>query len=705
MGDAPPIPTPEMARFGSGVDAMSADTYVGIIVNALQKHPALSNLIQKITAAAVPEWALRMTAFTPEQVIGQLRAVRPVLERMKSAAEPYLLEFVVDGLNQYFGTRLGTESARSYGILGPPREESTQIGRAVLTAMFQSLSAPAEITPEAGFENAQRFLTFSMHSAIEGWLLKNVEGAQLHEWFPHWGDLHELVAANLGVGRLMRRVLAPLLNILLVQPTTRKLNKAFFPATPSEGQVARFVAAGYISEEAYFSRMAELGWTRELAALLKVVNSKMLTESDVEQARLVHAMSEEDALQALRKLGYGEDLARAKFHIIELVRLRKIEDEVATLARTMYANREISEAEYRSALEAAGKPDSEVEGLLGLGRLDQSRPTRLSLARIESAFVDGLVDLSRFRQWTELEGYALEDQVVLEQQAIRARLAAQAAAAKKAPPPSPEEGIALPRASAEELHRAGIITDAELAATYQALGFKASRLAALMKLAASRRAEYVAALEKKQAPPPSPVAPRGAIEDAFVRGIVDEQRLEAFYLAAKIPAGDVPALVAVLKQRRAEFEQRQADAAARRARAEAPPARPLPQAAAEEAFRVGLIAQADLRAYLTALHYTAAAIDQLVALAERKRAAYVAALAKSQAPAAETKVPRSTEEQAFDHDLITEDDLAAYYQEQGFAPDDVELLLELAAIRKGAAAAAAAASAARALTATTKARP
>jgi hypothetical protein len=705
MGDSPPIPTPDMARFGANVEAMSVDTWVGLVLNALIKHPALGELAKYVTGASLPEWYARFYAFHPEVVSKQIRTARPVIARIKSEAEPALFEFLVDGLNQYFGTHLSTDSVRAKGILGTPPNEAAQIGQAVLTAMFQSLEHPAQITPEEGLANAERFMSFSMHEAIEGWLLKNLEGSLLSDWFPHWGELSGLVAQNLGIGRLMRRVLAPLLNILMVEPTTRRLNKAFFPATLTESQAARFLAARYIGDEEYFTRMAEQGWPRGLAGQLLIINSRMLSESDVEQGRQVNALREEEALDALRKLGYTEEVARVKFHITEQVRLRKIEDQVATLARTMYANREISEPEYRSALEAAGKTDPEVEGLLGLGRLDQSRPQRLSLAQIESAFVDGLVDLGRFRHWTELEGYAVEDQVVLELQAVKKKLAKEAAAAKKPPPPSPEEGVALPRASAEELHRTGIITDANLAATYQALGFKASRLAALMKLAASRRAEYVAALAKKQEPPPSPVAPRGAIEDAFVRGIVDETRLGAFYREAKIPAADVPALVAVLKQRRAEFEQRQKDAAERRARAEAPPARPLSQAAAEEAFRVGLIAAPDLGAYLRALHYTAAAIDQLVALAERRRAAYVAALQKSQAPPAETKVPRSTEEQAFDHDLITEDDLGAYYQEQGFAADDVELLLELARIRKAAAAAAAAAASVRALTATTKARP
>jgi len=707
LASPPPGPTmmpPEIPGLGVGVQTLSVDTWVGLFVNAFQKHPTLPHLVQRIIGAAAPEWYVRMTAFKPEQVIGLLRQVRPVIQRMEREAEPFLMEFVVDGLNDFFGTKLGPDSLRERGILGAPRGGADQIGRAVLTAMFQSLEHPAQITPAAGFENAQRLVSFSLGTAIEGWLMGNLEKSMLHEFFPEWGNLDDVVAQNLGMGRLIRRVLAPLLNALVVEPTTRQLNKTFLPGFLTETQAVRAYNAGFIGEGEFFGIMAEHGWTRERAALLRVIAGKTLSEADVERGRDVGALGEQEALRALQALGYNADLAGKQFEILELARLRKVEERVATVAGDMYRDREISEAEYRSALKAAGKSDEETTGLLGLGHIERSRPHALERSTIEQGFVAGLVSLGRLRRYYELEGFALEDQVLLEQLALRRKLDAEARVERAPAPAPPGGGEPLPRGSAEELHRVGVFTDGELAAAYEQLGFIGARVAALLRLAQRRREAFVEAEERKAAPAPAAVAPRDAIEQAFIRGVVDEDRLRAFYDAARLEPRDVDVLVEVLQQRREEFERRREEEEDRRRRAAEPAPRPLPQAAAEEAHRVGLTTSADLRAAYRVLGFAPPAAEQLLALAERRRAAFVDAERRALEPPPAPELSRSTVEQAYMLDLVDEEQLAEHYREQRFGADDVELLLELARIRKAAAGAAAAAREARELAAGIKAR-
>lgn len=699
-----PIPTPDIPGLGVGVTTLSVDTWVGLFVNALLKHPGFEFLLEKATGAMAPEWIARATGFHPEVLIRYIRANRSVQERFRREAEPFLLEFAVDGINQYFGTHIGPDSLRERGLLGKPGGTETQIGRSILTALFQNLEHPVAIDAETGWNNMQAVLTFAVKSSIEEWLVKNLDAAVIHEFFPQWGELGDIVSKHIAIDRLMRRVLAPLLNILVVEPTTRRINKTFLPAFLNETQAVRAFNTGFIAEAEFFSIMAEHGWPRERAALLRVINGKGLSESDIQNGREVGALTETEALRALGALGYNPDLAKKQFEIIELQRIRQVEETVANVARDMFRDREISEAEYRSALKAAGKSDEETAGFLGLGRIERSRPQRLSRAAMEDAFVAGWASLDRLRRYYTLEGFSFEDQLLLEQMVLKRKLDAETKA-KKAPPPPPAGGGApLPKASADELHRVGILTDEELATAYTQLGFAGARVGLLLRLAQRHREEFVAAEAKRAAPPPAAVAPRDAIEQAFIRGIVDEGRLRAFYVDARLTAADVETLVGVLLQRRAEFERRRADEEERRKRAAAPPPRPLPQAAAEEAHRVGLTTTATLTAAYRALNYTPAAVEQLVALAERRRAEFVDAERRRQEPPPAAEVSRSTEEQAFLYDLVDEQQLGAYYAGQGYDADDVELLLELARIRKAAADAAAAARQDRAPAQDTKAR-
>jgi hypothetical protein len=695
---------PEIPGLGAGVATLSVDTWVQLMMNALAKSLMLPEIMKKATGASYGEWAAREAAFQPQKWIARIRTARQVISQVEQATGGAQLEFLLDGLNDFFGTKLTTADVGHGGILTRGGAGATELGRAALTAMFTALERPGAITPEAGFENAQRLISFSLSTAIEGWLTGNIEKALFPETLPEWGQLDDLVSQNLGLGRLIRRVLAPLLNILMIEPTTRKLNATYLPGFLSEGQAVRAYNAEYIAETEFYSIMAQHGWPRERAALLRVIAAKSLSEADVERGREVGAIGETEALRALQVLGYNADLAKKQFEILELSRLRKVEETVAGVARDMFRDREISEAEYRSALKAAGKSDEETVGLIGLGNIERARPHALERSTIEQGFMAGLVSLSRLRRYYELEGFSLEDQILLEQLALRRKLDAEAKIERKPAPPPPGGGEPLPRGAAEELHRVGVFTDQELAAAYEQLGFVGARVTALLRLAQRRREAYVDAEAEKAKPAPAAVAPRDAIEQAYIRGVVDEGRLRSFYDAARLEPRDVDVLVEVLAQRRAEFAQRREDEEERRRRAAAAVVRPLPQAAAEEAHRLGLTTTADLRAALKALNFGAAAVEQLVDLAELRREAYVDAERRRIEPPPAPEISRSTVEQAFMLELVDEEQLAAYYREQGFVDDDVELLLELARIRKAAADAATAAREARELAAGTKAR-
>jgi hypothetical protein len=683
---------------------MSLTTKVWLIINAIAEHPAAKKIVENVVGSSVGVFQARLSAFHPQAWIEMVRTARTVESRIKRDTEPYLLEFLRDGLQQYFGVDVAVPPAHQSGVLGPPGGDAEKMGRGVLRAMFTSLEAEGDITPEAGLVNTERFISFAMHSAVEGWLLKNLEGAWLDEIFPHWGELHDVVQQSLGLGRLMRRVFAPLLNALMVEPTTRRINRAFHPAFWKESQAVHALNAGHLSEDAFFSVMEELGYSRELAGQLRHEHTKNLTEADIELGRVTRALSEEDELKGLQALGYSEDLARVRQRITNQTRIAKINEQVATVARTMFAKREMSEAEYRSALTAARVGDEEVQGLLGLGLIERARPTRLTHLEIDAAFEDGLVDLGRYRQWAEEEGFSLEDQIVLEQIALKKKLAADAKKAKPAAESAEAKDAKAFRPQAEELHRRGLLGDAELAAVYTAAGLAPERVALLMRLAGERRAAWLAAEEKRQKPPPTPLAPRASMEEAFVRGIVNEQRVVGLLLQEKVPEADVPAIIAVLRQKREEFKARQEATAQKAAAAAGKLHLPLPRASAEEAHRFGLITTARLGQLYLAEHFAPAAAAELVAIAEKRREDYVAAQLKHQAPPKVPEPPLAAHEAAFQHGIIDEAALTQHYVDQGFDPEDVQLLVEIQLQKKEHAQAAAAAAVAQAAGAKHKAR-
>jgi hypothetical protein len=164
--------------------------------------------------------------------------------------------------------------------------------------------------------------------------------------------------------------------------------------------------------------------------------------------------------------------------------------------------------------------------------------------------------------------------------------------------------------------------------------------------------------------------------------VIDEARLSAFLQEERLQGAELQVVLEDLRTKRADFERRQAEAAARKTGPGGKPAPPLPRAAAEEAHRFGLMTTADLEGYYRKERFTPDSISRLVALADKRRADYVAAVAKHQAPPKLVEPTRSTQESAFEHGLIDEEELLAHYQELGYDAEDQEMLLELARIRK-----------------------
>jgi hypothetical protein len=607
--------------------------------------------------------------------IGQLQ------QQVEDDAGGKLLEAAVTGLNDFFNLNLSAASLRGGREGAGGSAAASQISDAVMAAMFGAFGSNTQITPEQGFENAKKVVAFNVQTSLEGWFMGVLSSGVLSKWFPNWADLDDIMVESLGLGRVTRQALHPLIQALITDPTEQYVLKTYRPTLLAPAAAVDAVNAGDISEERFFDNLARRGYTQDDAAILRKQGSRRISESDIRTGLDTRAFGEETARELLRAIGYTPDQADLKLRLFELARVQAVNEQVAAAARDMFRDRVIEEGTYRSALTAAGFSSEVTEGLLGLGRLERGRPTQLPRGTIEDAYVDGLVDLNRLRRFYETAGYSFEDQITLEVLALRKRLDAEkrraAAAAKEAEVTNP----ALPRGVAEDLYLRGLIAEGELAAAYADLGFQAARVELLMRLARARRQERVQREEEQGQLPAGPPPPRAALEEAFRRGIISEDRLDAVYRAGGVSDADRPALLEVQRQRKAEEDQRRAEEDARRAAGQRPRPRPVPQAVVEELYRVGLLTAAQLGAYYRTVPYDDAAIPLLLEAAARRRAAYEAGQAAKAAPPPATDIPRSTMEAAFERGIVDEAALRAWYVDQGYTAEDTELLLELARIR------------------------
>lgn len=548
-------------------------------------------------------------------------------DEWEAQAGPTILRAAARGVSDYFGVDI------SPGQLDPGRSTSSkfafaeQLGRLVLENMFGAFSVPNALTPDEGRKNAERMLGFSIATALESFIGQVTAEAPLMKFIPNWADLDDLLSSNLGLGRANRRVIGPLLKTLVVDPFTWDLNRRFAPARFSPSELVRLLNRRSIDQGVYFEQMSWHGYSQEAASKYLVLATALPSSSDVSRMLELGLIGDERARAIFEAQGFSEDGSNAMLTLAKEDRVRSINTAMETVGRDMYRDREIDDGELRSILQAAGRAPGEIDAFLALSALERSRPRELPRGDVEEGFRRGLIPLSRLREYYGHFGFALDDQVLLEEMAVEDRLVAEAREKAAKLQSAGADFRAVPRGQIELAYVEGLIAAARLREYYEARLYSVEDVGLLMELAARRKTDFdrARALELERAKSPQFLAmPKGSVEEAFIRDVIDAERLREWYAAQPFAPGDIPVLLATARQKKAEREERLAEELKR---ANRPDFAELPRAVMEEAFIRGIVSEGRLAEWYQVQGFRDEEIPVLLELARQKKAGRAAAAA------------------------------------------------------------------------------
>jgi hypothetical protein len=606
---------------------------------------------------ALPKWAQVNATKIATVVLGAVEAfvfaVQSDLAKMigehanqtADVAGPPLLEVAAFGLSDFFNTKITADQLRSRAQGGGASDAARELGAAVLGAMFGQFEGGNAPTPEQGQHNAERMLTFNISTALEGWLMGVSGLGWLSKWFPNWADLDDVMSANLGLGRINRRILQPLVDAIIVDPFTAQLNSRFRATQLSEAQLVRAFNVGWIGEAEFFQAMAERGWSRERAGFLRDTMSPAPSASDLGRFYELGYIDEERIEKELQRAGYGPEWARMFRAGIVQDRLRAQADKTEALAVDMYAEREIDEQKLAGLLQSAGRSAAEVEAISGYARLRRSRPKAISKGDIEAAFTRGIANLDQLRRFYQLEGYDGETITILEQLALGERLAYEEKLAKAADTVRELPPKTASRSEWEAAYVKGLADVAQLRDFYESQNYTADSITLMLQLVTARRAEAEAAVKDKaerdaaaaaaKAKGSPPGLGKGDVEALYVAGQMGDAELLANYSRLGYAGAAAEQLRALAANRKKARERAEAEAAARKADAAraaearaagalvAAPPRPS-RADVERAYQLGLADEAELHARYLELGYAPDTAELLLAIQVEQRAARLA---------------------------------------------------------------------------------
>lgn len=286
-------------------------------------------------------------------------------------------------------------------------------------------------------------------------------------------DYGELMAKNLGLGRLARRALTPLIQTLVAEPLQNKLNADYRPKRMAKEQAIKAYFRGEmqlpqlrkeLAEEGYSETRQDLmiydarplvsdrdvirlyfqgrlnetdrdkyltarGYDANSIFLMVEATRPQLTVADILELHLFGAMQDSDATDALSKLGYDATTAA---QIVQASTLRHdpskrtqplhIRTRTINQLRKEFLDGVINLGEWNTAVTQMGYSQDDISALQLDLLLDQqgrraTRATRavpsLTWAQLKAAFKSGVVDLEEVKVHLTHRGYSADDIAVL----------------------------------------------------------------------------------------------------------------------------------------------------------------------------------------------------------------------------------------------------------------------------------------------------
>lgn len=448
---------------------------------------------------------------------------------------------------------------------------------------------------EPGDEGAKRVATAGLQAALEGWFMAAVpellSDLMPAEWlhFTAFSHLPEEIISALGIGRLVRRALTPLVNATATIPMTWATNKTYRPKLLAESTALRQFLRGSWDWVDAEEELARMGYTSERMDALLNELSKFMSASECWRLMRAGQLSRADAIQHLRDSGDTQDLATARITLEQIAEITAFETAMADAAVTAYAERRIDDAilgQYTAGTTIDEQHGAQLRELAAAKR--QLRTKGLTPAEALACVEAGILNVIDYRNALIRDGYdddsvtALEllartkldasktaaehKQVLADQKAADAKTKADAAAAKKA---QIDAARALKQqGSISELEHAVVIGTIPIARLEQVLNqeFTPDTVGIYVADVEAKRQTYVEA-QKKAADAATRAANKGLnvaqLSQAVYDNVIDVNTFAAGLAAKGITGDDAAILTATVRARKTDLD------AARAKRAEA----------------------------------------------------------------------------------------------------------------------------------------
>jgi hypothetical protein len=675
------------------------------IVAGIAKH-LTADTVRDLGVGAVSQIVVAVIKVLAALAVPFAELGAKTLVELEEPVVPVLASFVAPIVSGLFGSEASPESFHPRDGRGAREGAANAVIEAFNAALYNDQGG--ELEP--GDEGAKRVAGAAVHATIEGWLngkLPEILGEFIPiDWlhFKEFTELSHEIIHVLGLNRLVRSGFAPLVEVTARTPMQWYVNKVFSPTLLAEGEIVRAFQRGDYSGAEAAEELGRLGYSTRRQDLLIKSAAKRLALDDALQLARHGTVGRDYVLQNLVDQGYDQTTAEFAVVAAESKRYDAVNDNSLAALVSAYKNRDITDSELSSFLNAIIVDEAERGGFEVAARTQRELNVRhLSAAEVIDCCELGIVTTAYYRNWLEREGYPPDEAIALE---IRLRMkidkqahveeARAAAVAERAEAQRKRAEAAAQRAADVEAqraqHRRGSLGDIARAvvrglipiARYQEVltaDYDADTVQIMVSLVEGDRQLYLEQLQRA-ADAKQRAGIRnidvGALEQAVLNDVLTVQEFRGRLVSLGFPADDAAILTSTLEARKKDTD----DARTKRLQAETlAKSRSIDLGRLERLVRRGGAPMSAYAAQLAALGYDEGSRAAMMALLQIDIADDSKARAIREAKSRETTDKGLTLEQERRAVLLgslTEDQFQTYLVNSGYTSDaQIVLMAEL----------------------------
>ena len=537
--------------------------------------------------------------------------------------------------------------------------------------------AAQPLSPSAA--GADKFMQTVMRMAIEGWMQGWIVEAASVGIIKEFGELKDILERSLGLGRIARRVMAPPVKVLVTDPLLWLLNSTYFPTQLKSNVAIKEFIRGEMDMPTLTKLLGYEGISpNQIPALINDARPHLAVGQLV---NLVNSgyMNQADAIQELQNAGYDNTTALWLWQAEQVSRQHALAKEYVAAAETAMIGRKLDIATFNGivdgfANQASFTPDDASLGAVGsqtFGVFTTAEATIIKatalfqrsagqqlvpLGQALAMFEQGLIGLDDYKRLLVLHGYPDgEASIDVWNANVDAAIA---------------NDLQTPWIDLWELWAFGKEQAAAQSAAAKAASAKARAIAAQTRLA-NAQAKAAAAIVGAEAKGVSIAKFELLVKD----GLKTIPQYQAFLAAKGLAPDNVAAFTTVLQN---SLNQATAARSATGLVVGSSKAKGLNLAQLESAVKLGFLSMADFETSVVELGYSQADATLLgEVLADQIKAAALKASTLSSAAAAlgQRHINLGQEENAVLLGLQTIDQYQAMLVANGFAPEDVGILV------------------------------